>query len=163
MENNQIKDVSRDSISPISQKFSAFEVFSGIGDSTNVFVEAGYQFRVNDSVRNNLLQKVNSSNTYYLKSKLINTENTQLSAFANYRTLKYEPKPGTGFDPNDSLPITIDKRETERSLNSRIIYNQSLFDGGVRWNTTLESNNGVIPQQEFTYVKQNQDKLFILG
>ena len=153
LEDNQIKDVSRDSISPVSQKFSAFEVFSGIGDSAKVFVEAGYQFRVNDSVRNNLLQKVNSSNTYYLKSKLINTENTQLSAFVNYRTLKYEPKPGTGFDPNDSLPVTIDKRETERSLNSRILYNQSLFEGGIRLNTVLESNNGVIPQQEFTYVK----------
>ncbi len=153
LEDNRIKDVDRDSISPISQKFSAFEVFSGIGDSTNVFVEAGYQFRVNDSVRNNLLQKVNSSNTFYLKSKLINTENTQLSAFANYRTLKYEPFAGIGLDPNDSLPATTINREMERSLNSRIIYNQMLFDGGIRWNTTLESNNGVIPQQEFTYVK----------
>lgn len=142
LEDNQIKDVLRDSISPISQKFGAYEVFTGIGDSTNVFVEVGYQHRVNDSVRNNMLQKVNSSNTYYLKSKLINTENTQLSAFANYRTLKYEPK-----------PETIDTRETERSLNSRILYNQSLFDGGIRLNTALESNNGVIPQQEFTYVK----------
>lgn len=153
LEDNQIRDTERDSISPISQKFAAFEAFSGIGDSTKVFVEAGYQFRVNDSVRNNVLQKVNSSKTYYLKSQLINTENTQLSAFANYRTLKYEPKPGTGFDPNDSLPVTIEKRETERSLNSRIIYNQSLFDGGIRLNTALESNNGVIPQQEFTYIK----------
>jgi len=153
LEDNRIKDISRDSISPISQKFSSFEVFSGIGDSTKVFVEAGYQFRVNDSVRNNLLQKVNSSNTYYLKSRLINTENTQLSAFANYRTLKYEPflSDGTGIN-NPTPPINI-ARETERSLNSRILYNQTLFDGGVRWNTTLESNNGVIPQQEFTYIK----------
>lgn len=153
LEDNQIKDVVRDSISPISQKFSSYEVFSGIGDSTKVFVEAGYQFRVTDSVRSNLLQKVNSSNTYYLKSRLINTENTQLSAFANYRTLKFEPRSGTGLGPNDSLPVTIDKRETERSLNSRILYNQSLFDGGIRWNTALESNNGVIAQQEFTYIK----------
>ncbi len=153
VEDNQIRDVDRDSISPISQKFSSYEVFSGIGDSTKVFVEAGYQFRVNDSVRDNLLQKVNSSNTYFIKSKLISTENTELSAFANYRTLKYEPKSETGFDPNDTLPSFIDKREMERSLNSRIIYNQSLFDNGIRWNTTLESNNGVIPQQEFTYVK----------
>lgn len=153
VEDNRIKDVLRDSISPISQKFAAFEVFSGVGDSTKVFVEAGYQFRVNDSVRNNRLQKVNASNTYYLKSRLINTENTQLSAFANYRTLKYEPAQDTGFDPNDTLPVTINQRETERSLNSRIIYNQNLLDGGVRWNTVLESNNGVIPQQEYTYVK----------
>ncbi len=152
LEDNRIKDVSRDSISPISQKFSAFEVFSGVGDSTKVFVEAGYQFRVNDSVRNNALQKVNSSNTFYLKSRLINTENTQLSAFANYRTLKYEPFLSEGTDTINPVPTNI-FRETERSLNSRILYNQALFDGGVRWNTTLESNNGVIPQQEFTYIK----------
>ncbi|WP_310991446.1 hypothetical protein [Aequorivita marina] len=153
LENNQIKDVSKDSISPVSQKFSAFEVFSGIGDSTAVFVEAGYQYRVNDSVRDNLLQKVNSSNTYYLKSKLINTENTQLSAYANYRILKYEPNSSSGFNPNGSAPAPDTSGSTERSLNSRIVYNQTLFDGGVRWNTALESNNGVIPQQEFTYVK----------
>lgn len=154
MENNQIRDVSNDSISPVSQKFTAFEVFTGIGDSTKVFVEAGYQYRVNDSVRRNLLQKVNSSNTYYLKSKLINTENTQLSAYANYRTLKYEPeKSEPGLFPNETFPILRKNRGTERSLNSRIIYNQTLFDGGIRWNTALESNNGVIPQQEFTYVK----------
>ena len=151
LEANQIKDVVRDSISPISQKFSSYEVFSGVGDSTKVFTEVGYQFRVNDSVRNNLLQKVNSSNTYYLKSRLINTDNTQLSAFANYRTLNYEPKSGPGFSLNES-PL-IKKQETERSLNSRILYNQALFDGGVRLNTALESNNGVIAQQEFTYVK----------
>jgi len=153
LEDNQIKDVDRDSISPISQKFSAFEVFSGIGDSTKVFVEAGYQFRVNDSVRNNTLQKVNSSNTYYLKSRLINTENTQLSAFANYRTLKYEPFLNDGTGASTPEPPTTVFRESEKSLNSRILYNQALFDGGVRWNTTLESNNGVIPQQEFTYIK----------
>lgn len=152
-EDNQIRDVSRDSISPISQKFLEIEAFSGIGDSTKVFVEAGYQFRVNDSVRNNKLQKVNSSNTYYFKSRLINTDNTQLSAFANYRILKYEPFEDTGINPNDSLPASVRNRETDRSLNARILYNQTLFDGGIRLNTTLESNNGVVPQQEYTFVK----------
>src|SRR5690606_38754840 len=104
-----------DSISPISQKFSAFEVFSGVGDSTKVFVELGYQFRVNDSVRNNLLQKVNSSNTYYLKSQLIHTDNTQLSALANYRTLKYEPYIDFGAATSTPMPPPIITKETERS------------------------------------------------
>lgn len=153
LEDNRIKDEVRDSLSVISQKFSSYEVFSGIGDSTNVFVELGYQFRVNDSVRNKILQKVNSSNTYYLKSRLINTENTQLSAFANYRTVKYEPFSRTFIGIDSTLQNEIVSRETERSLNSRILYNQSFLDGGIRWNTTLESNNGVIPQQEFTYIK----------
>ncbi len=153
MEDNRIKDVLKDSLSPLSQKFNAYEIFSGIGDSTQVFVEMGYQFRVNDSVRNNRLQKVNSSQTYYLKSRLINTENTQLSAFANYRTLKYEPFSGPSIGVDSVHQEVMVYRETERSLNSRILYNQIFFDGGVRWNTTLESNNGVVPQQEYTYVK----------
>lgn len=153
LEDNRIRELTRDSISPVSQKFSSFEFFSGIGDSTDVFVEAGYQYRVNDSVRNQRLQKVNASNTYYLKSRLINSENTQLSAFANYRTVKYQAFPEEIISPNLPVVITSRARETERSLNSRILYNQSFFEGGIRWNTTLESNNGVIPQQEFTYVK----------
>lgn len=151
MEDNRIRDEGRDSLSIASQKFVAYEVFSGIGDSTQVFVELGYGFRVNDSVRDQRLQKVNFSNTYYLKSRLINSENTQLSAFANYRTVKHEP-----FSVSDSLsttPRTIVAQETERSLNSRILYNQMFLDGGIRLNTTLESNNGVVPQQEYTYVK----------
>ena len=153
LEDNQIEDTQRDSISPVSQKFSAYEAFMGVGDSTKVFVEAGYQYRVNDSVRNNILQKVNSSNTFYLKSRLINTDNTQLSAFANYRTLNYEPKLSNDSGLGQNIPTINLQRQTERSLNSRIIYNQALLDGGIRWNTALESNNGVIPQQEFTYVK----------
>ncbi len=137
LENNQVQQISTDSLTPVSQKYDSFEIFSGIGDSTNVFVEAGYQYRVNDSVRNAILQKVNTSNTYYLKSRLINSENTQLSVFANYRMLKDEDG----------------EEEDEKSLNSRILYNQSLLQGGILLNTALESNNGVIAQQEFTYLK----------
>lgn len=153
LEDNRISKIGSDSLSPISQKFSSFEVFSGIGDSTNVYVEAGYNFRVNDSVRNNRLQKVNSSNTYYLKSRLINSETTQLSAFANYRTVRYE-----GFsDENTGLSVPAGAeyraKETEHSLNSRILYNQSFFDRGIHLNTAIETNNGVVPQQEYTYIK----------
>ena len=49
------------------------------------------------------------------------------------------------------LILGIDEDDT--SLNSRILYNQSLFQGKVRLNTALETNNGVIARQEFTYVQ----------
>ncbi|OAB80054.1 hypothetical protein [Cochleicola gelatinilyticus] len=137
LEDNQLRGVVDDTLRPVSQKFSQFEVFSGVGDSTKVYAEVGYQYRVNDSIRNGQLQKVNTSNTYYLKSRLINSKNSQLMAFANYRVLKDE-------DGED---------ENERSLNSRVLYNQSFFNNAIRSNTVLESNNGVIPQQEFTYVQ----------
>jgi hypothetical protein len=136
-ENNQVKAISNDSLTPVSQKFNAYEGFLGIGDSTKVFVEGGYQFRSNDSLRNSTLKNVSSSNTYYVKSRPVNAENSQLSIFANYRVLKDKD----GID------------QDEKSLNSRILYNQSLFDGNVRLNTALETNNGVIAQQEFTYIQ----------
>lgn len=136
-EDNQVRTVTNDSLTPVSQRYNAYEVFTGYGDSTKVFVEIGYRFQVNDSVRTNRLEKVNTANTYYLKSRLINSDNAQLSLFANYREVNDEDG-----DEGD-----------EKSLNSRLLYNQSLFNGGIRWTTAMESNNGVIPQQEFTYVQ----------
>lgn len=138
-EDNEVNRVQSDSLSSVSQRFKEFEVFAGIGDSTKVYVEAGYRFRVTDSVLFNQLLKVNEANTYFLKSKLLNTANTQLSVFANYREL--QPFNTTRND------------EIEKSLNSRILYNQNILKNGIRFNTVLEANNGVLPQQEFTYTQ----------
>lgn len=136
-EDNQVSTVANDSLTGVSQRFTAYEAYVGIGDSTKVFAEVGYQYRVNDSVRNSALTRVNSSNTYYLKSRILNNAQSQLSIYANYRDLKDEE----GGD------------DDERSLTSRIQYNQRFLKGGIRWNTVLESNSGVIAQQEFTYLK----------
>jgi hypothetical protein len=135
-ENNEVKTITEDSLTPLSIKYNAYEVFAGIGDSTKVFVQAGYQYRTNDSLRNGSVQRVDRSNTFYANSKILNTQNSQLQIFANYRVLDL-----------------VATEETEQSLNARILYNQTLFKGLARFNTTLQSNNGVIPQQEFTYVQ----------
>ncbi len=137
IESNEQKDISTQTLTPLSQKFKSYEVFVGIGDSTKVFAEVGYKNRVNDSIRNNELQKVNTSNTFYLDSKLIQNTNTNLSLFANYRTLKSEDN-------------TIDD---EQSLNSRLQFNQKLFKQIMLWNTVFETNSGTLPQQDFTYVE----------
>ncbi|MDH7446147.1 hypothetical protein [Aquimarina sp. 2201CG14-23] len=120
-----------------TQRFTSYEVYSGVGDSTKIYAEIGYRHRINDSVRNNLLNKVSTSNTYFLKSNLLNTPKTQLSLFVNYRTLNNE-------DQN---------RENEQSLNSRLLYNQRFLGGKINWNTVFETNSGTLPQQEFTYVQ----------
>ena len=137
IENNEQKNKLTQELNPISQKFSAYEVFTGVGDSTKIFVELGYKHRVNDSIRNNTLQRVNTSNTYYLKSKLVQTTNTNLGVFVNYRTLKNK-------DANE---------ENERSLNSRLQYSQKLFRQVLQLNTIFDTNSGTLPQQEFTYVE----------
>src|SRR5690554_4309692 len=137
MEDNQQKVNSTNAYTPLSQKFKSHEVFTGVGDSTKVFAEIGYKYRVNDSLRNNLLQKVNSSNTYYLDSKIIQNEKTNLSLYANYRVLK----------------STDQSLEDERSLNSRIQFSQRFFKQFFLWNTVYETNSGTLPQQEFTFVE----------
>ena len=137
LEDNQVRVVANDSLTPMSQKYNSYEIYTGVGDSSKVFVEVGYQFRINDSIRNSVLKKVSTSNTYFLKSRIIKSENAQLSLYANYRKLNDE----------------INSDNDEQFLNSRLLYTQSLLKGGIQINSVLESNNGVIPQQEFTYVK----------
>jgi len=137
IEDNEQKNRATKELTPLSQKFSSYEFFVGVGDSTRVFAEIGYKNRVNDSIRNNKLQKVNTSDTYYLDSKFIQNENTNLSLYINFRTLKSEEE-------------TV---EDERSLNSRLQYSQRFFKQLIQWNTVFETNSGTLPQQDFTYVE----------
>lgn len=137
IEDNEQKDKITATLTPLSQKFKSYEVFYGIGDSTNVFAEIGYKNRVNDSIRNNELQKVNSSNTFYLDAKLVQNKHTNLSLYVNYRTL-------------DNVDQNIDD---EQSINSRLQYNQKLFKQIIQWNTVFETNSGALAQQDFTYVE----------
>jgi hypothetical protein len=136
-EDNEQKDKSTDELTPLSQRFSAYEVFTGVGDSTKVFAEIGYKNRVNDSIKNNALQKVNASDTYYLNSRIIQNNNTSLALYFNYRNLK-----------------SVDSSITnEESLNSRLQYNQKLFKQVLTLNTFFDTNSGTLPQQEYTYIE----------
>ncbi len=136
-ENNKERLAATLQLSPLSQKFSEYGVFTGRGDSTKVFAEFGYLHRKNDSLQNGLVQRVNTSNTYYVKSRLIKTALSDLTLFVNYRTLTYE-------DP---------ARKTEPSLNSRLLYNDSFFKQLLQLTTAYETNSGTIAQQEFTYLE----------
>ncbi|MFL1010841.1 hypothetical protein [Flavisericum labens] len=137
VEDNEQREKATQNLTPFSQKFKSYEVFLGIGDSTKIFTEIGYKNRVNDSIRNDELQKVNTSNTFYLDSRLIQNKNTNLSLYANYRTLKSADE---GVDD-------------ERSINSRLQFSQKLFNQIIQWNTIFETNSGTLPQQDFTYVE----------
>ena len=121
----------------LSQKFMEYGALVGRGDSTSVYGEIGFLSRVTDSIQNQVLQQVTKSNSFYLKSRLIQNEKTTLAAFVNYRILKY----------NDPL------LKNEDALNSRIIYNDRFFDQFIQIATTYETSSGSIPQQEFTYLE----------
>lgn len=137
LEDNEEKIKETNQFSALSQRFNEFGLFTGRGDSTKVYVELGYLQRSNDSLVNGFVRKVNTSNSYYLKSRLMKTEKSDLSLFVNYRNLKFE-------DP---------ARKNEPSLNSRLLYNDRYFDQLVQVTTTYETTSGTIPQQEFTYLK----------
>lgn len=132
---NEQKEIISQELTPFSHKFNEFEAFLGIGDSTNVFTKFGVVLRKTDSVQNDEFTKVNYSRTYYLNSKLINSESIKLSAYMHYRTV-------------DNKNIN-----NEKSLNSRIVYQQQLFNQFLSFNTRYETLSGNIPQQDYTYLK----------
>ena len=136
-ENNEKKQLLTSILDPVSQKFRSYEFFNGIGDSTKVFAKIGYIHRVNDSLQNNRLVRANTSNTYYLDSKWIQTKKTLVSLYANYRN----------FKSNNS------SSQSQKSLNSRLQYSQKIANNLINWNTVYETNAGRLPQQDFTYVE----------
>ncbi|KGO89689.1 hypothetical protein [Flavobacterium suncheonense] len=137
MEDNEEKLKATDEFSALSQRYKEFGTFIGRGDSTKVYAELGYLHRINDSLQNGMLRKVNTSQSYYLKSKLIQTDKSDLALFVNYRNLKFE-------DPT---------RPDEPSLNSRLLYNDRFFNQLIQLNTAFETSSGKIAQQEFTYLE----------
>ncbi|MFD1062892.1 hypothetical protein ACFQ1Q_06505 [Winogradskyella litorisediminis] len=137
LEDNEQTEKASGLLTPLSQKFTSYEAFAGIGDSTKVFVELGYINRVNDSLRDNQVQRVNTSNTYYIKSRLIQNKTTNLQLFVNYRNLK----------------ATDASTQDEQSLNSRLNYSQRFFKNILLLNTSYETNSGTLPQQDFTFVE----------
>jgi hypothetical protein len=137
LEDNQEKNKTTNQFSALSQRFTEYGFFAGRGDSTKVFVELGYFKRANDSLQNGIIKRVNNSQTFALRSKLIQTSKSDLSLFVNYRVL-------------DFVDAT---KKNEPSLNSRMIYNDRFFNQLIQSTTVFETNSGSIPQQEFTYVE----------
>jgi hypothetical protein len=136
-EQNKISQLPSEDLDIQSQRFSAYEGFLGIGDSTNVFVKVGYIKRLNDSVQNNTLKRVNTSNTFYSNAQIIQNENTNLSLYANYRL----------FKPEDEV------KTIQKTLNSRLFFDQNLAKNLVQWQTVYETSSGQLPQQDFTYIE----------
>lgn len=136
LEDNQEKEKASGQYSNLSQRFTEVGAFIGRGDSTKVFVELGYLNRVNDSLQLGELKRVNTSQSYYIKSKLLQTDKSDLSLFVNYRNLKFE-----------------DNRGNEPSLNSRIVYNDRFFKQLAQITTVYETTSGTLPQQEFTFLE----------
>ena len=129
-------------LNALSHRFAEVEGFAGVGDSTRVFAEIGYNYRETDSVVSNDLARVNGAHTYFLKSRLVKSAKADLSIFLNYRRVDNE------------------FREDESNLNGRMNYRQKMLQDFVQLQTLLETRSGSLPQQEFTYVEVEPGKGF---
>ncbi|MEQ6123523.1 hypothetical protein AAON49_04930 [Pseudotenacibaculum sp. MALMAid0570] len=118
-----------------NHKFKEYEGYLGIGDSTKVFAKVGFNYRNNDSIRNNSFAEINNRKTIYLDSKLIQTEKTNLSLYANYRITE------NAFT------------EDEKALNSKVTYNQRFFNDFLTLATLYETSSGNVARQDFVYVE----------
>lgn len=136
-EDNQEKNKATKQFSLLSQRFSEYGIYAGHGDSTKVYVQLGYMRRLNDSVQNGMLQRVNTSNNYNFQTRLFKTDSRDLSLFVNYRLLDYT-------DPT---------LKTTPSLNAKMLYSDRFFDKLLQSNTIYETNSGSMPFQDYTYVE----------
>ncbi|WP_418264113.1 hypothetical protein [Flavobacterium faecale] len=137
LEDNQSKNKVTNAFATLSQRFNEYGFLIGRGDSTKVFVELGLLKRSNDSIQNAILQRVNHSNSYFLKSKLIQTNTSDLTVYANYRVLNYDNS----------------TKRKESTLNSRVVFNDRFFNQLIQTTSAYETNSGSLPQQEYTFLE----------
>ncbi|MDP2089748.1 MAG: hypothetical protein Q8J84_10145 [Flavobacteriaceae bacterium] len=134
-EKNHRKETVTNTFTPQSFEYNTSKIYTGFGAAEKSYVEIGYAKSKNDSIRNNNLTKVNDADTYYIKSQLINNQQSKISVYVHYR--------------NNHL--LNDKNE--ESLNSQIQYSQELFKGFFQLQSIYETLSGNVPQQEYTYLK----------
>lgn len=135
LETNDRKEKATDDFINSSHRFKDYEAYVGVGDSTQIFAKFGFNYRTNDSVRANKFTEINNRKTFFVNSKLVQNTRANLSVYANYRVTENH------FTAN------------EKSLNSRVVYNQRFFNNFLILGTVYETSSGNIARQDYVYVK----------
>ena len=113
-----------------------YEFKKGFGKKDKSFIEIGYLKRSNDSIYNGSLITVNSYDSYFINSQIINDKKTKFNLYINQNNLRL-----------------INENRNEDFLNTKLIYNQKIFKTFVDSNLFFETNSGNLPQQEFTFIE----------
>jgi len=135
LETNSRKNISSNNFINTSHRYKELETYFGVGDTAKVFAKFGFNYRNNDSIKTNKFTEINNRTSFYINSKLVQNKNTNLSIYGNYRITE------NNFSEN------------EKSLNSRLIFNQKLFDNFINLNTLYETSSGNVARQEYVYIK----------
>lgn len=122
--------------------FSWKEIFlqKKIGDSARTKLMTKIYFRDNDSILDNRLQDFNRIVGVVAQSEVIKTEKTQLSALLHYRKFFYQQDHEQWAGNQDFIV-------------GNIVYNQQLFNNGMRLQAFYELGNGQEAQRAFQYIK----------
>ena len=134
-ETNDRKNKTTQEFINLSHRFNEYETYLGIGDSTKIFAKIGINYRNNDSIKLNKFTEVNNRKTVYVNSKIIENKKTNLSVYANYRITENA--------------FQVD----EKSLNSKVIFKQRLFNDFLSFGTIYETSSGNIARQDYVYIK----------
>ena len=113
-----------------------YQFKNGFGNKDESFIEIGYLKRDNDSIYDGRLDNVNSYESYFLNSQIINDKKARLTVYLNQNKLK-----------------SITENREEKFLNTKVVYNQKLFQNSFDSNLFFETNSGNLPQQEFTFLE----------
>lgn len=121
--------------------FSWKEIFiqKKVGDSLRTKFLAKTYLRTNDSVRDNVLKRMNTLVGVMLESQVIKNQKTQLSTLIHYRKFFYEPE--------------FKKQFNSDFVIGNIQYNQQFLKNGIRLQAFYELGNGQEAQREFQYIK----------
>lgn len=140
MEHNVKKFNENERFDVTSFSWKEFFVQKKIGDSTRTKLLTRVYFRDNDSIRNNRLENMNQILGIMAESQIIKTEKTTLNALLHYRKFYYQYDEPLANLNNDFVV-------------GNILYNQQLFNNGMRLQAFYELGNGQEAQREFQYLK----------
>ena len=134
-ESQKTQNTADKSLDKTSFRLADFRSFIGLGDTTKVFVETGYNRHRNDSLVHQNLKKVNDAQSLYLKTQLLRQKNTQLRVYAYYRKINYTDRPDNA------------------TFNSSIDFHKMFFQQMIQWQTRYQNTSGSLAQHDYTYVE----------
>lgn len=127
-----------DSLLATSYSFFEYQVFQGWGDTAKTFTEIGFLQRYDDSVRTSDLEPFAYAYTSFLRGAWQNQYRGRLAYKVYYRSLKIRA-------PEDLA--------LQRTLTSRLNYNQPFLNRALISQTFYESGSGTEPRRSFTYIE----------
>jgi hypothetical protein len=135
---NSRSQLSADTLSPSSYRFLQVGAFTGIGDTASNFFSIFYNQRFDDTAQLGQYQNFSQAQAFGFQTQLKTSFNSTLNAQLFSRSLRV-------FEPVE--------RNLERTITSRINYNQRLFKNAIISTTFYESGSGTEPRRVFNYVE----------